>query len=79
MGAVTALLHVDRDPSIAGMVLDSPFSDLNKLSKELFWKYSKKMPSLFFTIAYKFVKGTVKKKAKFDLDKIKPIKHVDKC
>ena len=26
MGAVTALLHADRDPSIAGLVLDSPFS-----------------------------------------------------
>lgn len=25
MGAVTALLYGDRDPSIAGMVLDSPF------------------------------------------------------
>jgi dienelactone hydrolase len=31
MGAVTALLHGDRDPSIAGMVLDSPFSDLPNL------------------------------------------------
>lgn len=28
MGAVTALLHGDRDPSIAAMVLDSPFSNL---------------------------------------------------
>jgi dienelactone hydrolase len=28
MGAVTALLHGDRDPSIAGMVLDSPFASL---------------------------------------------------
>jgi alpha-beta hydrolase superfamily lysophospholipase len=28
MGAVTSLLHGDRDPSIAGMVLDSPFADL---------------------------------------------------
>jgi pimeloyl-ACP methyl ester carboxylesterase len=28
MGAVTALLHGDRDPSIAGMVLDSPFADM---------------------------------------------------
>ena len=28
MGAATALLHANRDPSIAGMVLDSPFSDL---------------------------------------------------
>lgn len=31
MGAVTALLHGDRDPSIAGMVLDSPFSDMKVL------------------------------------------------
>ena len=29
MGAVTALMHADRDPSIAGLVLDSPFSDLS--------------------------------------------------
>jgi dienelactone hydrolase len=28
MGAVTSLLHGDRDPSIAGMVLDSPFADM---------------------------------------------------
>ena len=28
MGAATALLHADRDPSIGGLVLDSPFSDL---------------------------------------------------
>lgn len=28
MGAVTALLYGDNDPSIAGMVLDSPFSNL---------------------------------------------------
>jgi pimeloyl-ACP methyl ester carboxylesterase len=28
MGAVTSLLYGDRDPSIAGMVLDSPFADM---------------------------------------------------
>ena len=31
MGSVTALLHADRDPSIAGMVLDSPFSNMKVL------------------------------------------------
>jgi len=31
MGAVTALLHGDRDPSIAGMVLDSAFADMKQL------------------------------------------------
>ena len=30
MGAVTSLLHGDRDPSIGGMVLDSPFTNLIK-------------------------------------------------
>ena len=29
MGAVTALLHADRDHSIAGLILDSPFADLS--------------------------------------------------
>jgi hypothetical protein len=28
-------MHGDRDPSIAGMVLDSPFSDLKTLVIEL--------------------------------------------
>jgi pimeloyl-ACP methyl ester carboxylesterase len=28
MGAATALLHANRDPSIAGLVLDSAFADL---------------------------------------------------
>lgn len=35
MGAVTALLHADRDPSIAGIVLDSPFSNMKLLVNEL--------------------------------------------
>jgi fermentation-respiration switch protein FrsA (DUF1100 family) len=35
MGAVTALMHADRDPSIAGLVLDSPFSNLRTLAEEL--------------------------------------------
>lgn len=28
MGAVTSLLHGDRDPCIGGMVLDSPFANM---------------------------------------------------
>lgn len=35
MLSVTALLHGDRDPSIAGMVLDSPFADLTQLCEEM--------------------------------------------
>lgn len=32
---VTALMHGDRDPSIAAMILDSPFSDLTRLCEEM--------------------------------------------
>ena len=35
MGAATALLHGERDPSIAGMVLDSAFASLTKLAEEM--------------------------------------------
>lgn len=35
MGAVTSILHASRDPSIAGMVLDSPFSDLYELMVDI--------------------------------------------
>ena len=35
MGAATALMHGERDPSIAGMVLDSSFSSLVTLAEEL--------------------------------------------
>ena len=35
MGAVTALLYAHRDPTVAGIVLDSPFSRLTDLMMEI--------------------------------------------
>ena len=35
MGAATALLHGERDPSIAGMILDSAFASLEMLAEEM--------------------------------------------
>ncbi len=49
MGAVTALLHTDRDHTIGGIVCDSPFSDLRVLAKELVGHFlSPKVNSLCF-------------------------------
>lgn len=75
MGAVTTLLHADRDPSIAGIVCDSPFSDLKKLVNELAHRYTR-IPSLFVTPLLKIISRTIKSKAKFDIYKLSPIKHV---
>ena len=75
MGAVTALLHADRDPSIAGLVLDSPFSDLKKLVDELAYKYTK-LPSFLVSPVLKLVSSTVHNKVDLDIYKLSPINHV---
>ncbi|CAI0560093.1 unnamed protein product [Linum tenue] len=49
MGAVTSLMYGAQDPSIAGMVLDSPFSDLVDLMMELVDTYKFRFPR--FTVA----------------------------
>ena len=78
MGAVTALLHGDRDPSIAGMVLDSPFADLTVLAKEIAGSYAN-VPNFVLSTAIKFIRKTVKKNAMFDIYDLKPIEHVKQC
>jgi len=35
MGAATAIMHGDRDPSIACMIIDSPFADMIQLAEEM--------------------------------------------
>ena len=78
MGAVTALLHGDRDPSIAGMVLDSPFMDLRVLCNELAATYAK-IPRFLVGAAMSLVKGSIQKRAHFDLTRLTPITHVEQC
>jgi hypothetical protein len=78
MGAVTSLLHGDRDPSIAGMVLDSPFSNMKDLVGELAKKYTK-IPSIFVSAAMKMVRSSIKSKANFDINDLTPITHVGEC
>lgn len=75
MGAATALLYADRDPSIAGMVLDSPFSKLSDLCNELSKRYTK-IPSLLVKGALAMIKKSIASKAKFDIMQLNPIDKV---
>lgn len=59
MGAATALLHADRDPSIAGLVLDSPFSDLTTLVNELVYSYTR-LPAFLVSPVFSLVSGSIK-------------------
>jgi len=76
MGAVTAIMHADRDPTIGGIVLDSPFSDLKVLSEELV-KTHTKIPKLIASGAMLLIRNTIKGKAKFDINDLVPMNHVE--
>ena len=78
MGAVTAIMYGDRDPSIAGMVLDSAFASLKELIEELV-KERVNLPNFILNQATKLVKSTIMKKAKFNLDEIEPKKYAERC
>lgn len=79
MGAVTALMHADRDPSIAGLVLDSAFSSLRDLAEDLCKKHTS-LPNFVMSAAIAMIKSSVKDRANFDLNDINPLKnHVTKA
>ena len=75
MGAVTALMHASRDQSIAGLVLDCPFSSLYVLANQLARAYAS-VPNFVLETVMKFVRKTVRKKANFDIEHLTPIDTV---
>lgn len=77
-----ALMFGDRDPSIACMILDSPFADLTLLCEEMVEKARAQgivVPGLVVSIAIRMLQSSVKKQAGFNLKQISPISHADKC
>lgn len=77
MGASIALLHADRDPAIAGVVLDSPFSDLKVLCEELANVYANFLvPKWVVSIALHMVRASIKQHVGFDIFELAPIRHV---
>lgn len=78
MGAVTSIMYTERDPSVGGIFLDSPFFSLNLLMDELS-KEKVSFPSFLVKQVINKVKETVKEKAKFDIDDINTEKYCKKC
>lgn len=67
MGAVTCLMYGAEDPSIAGMVLDSPFSNLVDLMMELVDVYKVRLPKFTLKVAIQYMRKVIQKKARFDI------------
>jgi len=82
MGAATSLMFGDRDPSIACMILDSPFADLTQLAEEMVEKGRDQgivVPNFVVSVALRMISGSVKKQANVNIKNISPIAHADKC
>ncbi|CAN1129537.1 Uncharacterized protein YqkD [Linum perenne] len=79
MGAVTSLMYGAQDPSIAGMVLDSPFSDLVDLMMELVDAYKFRLPKFTVKFAIQYMRKAIQKKAKFDITELNTIKVAQSC
>jgi len=76
MGAVTTLMHADRDHSLAGICLDSPFADLSLLSKELVSSRSPvPLPDFIVEETFQAIRETIKQKAGFDIYDLNPLKN----
>ena len=77
MGAVTALYYMYRnfDPGIFGLILDSPFSDLEKLTKHT-CRQKTGLPDFLLSMGLKIVDMGVHSKIKIHLQDLKPIKFV---
>ena len=75
MGAATSLMHAYRDPNISAIIVDSPFTDLLSLVKDLVYKHSK-IPGLITETVMKVVIPMIKKRAEFDIHDVDPIKNI---
>lgn len=78
MGAVTALMHADKDHSISGLVLDSPFCSLRELTVELASNRAF-VPEFMTSAVMSCVRNTIMEEANFDINLLNPLKnHVSK-
>ncbi|KAF9678070.1 hypothetical protein SADUNF_Sadunf08G0173700 [Salix dunnii] len=67
VGAVTSLMYEVEDPSTAGMVLHSLFSDLVGLMMELVGTYRFPLPKFTVKFAIHHMRKAIQKKARFDI------------
>jgi len=80
MGAATCLMHGPRDPSIAALVLDSPFASLTDLCHELVaMKGSKWVPSWVVNSALTSVAERIKEKVDVDIADLEPQEYGARC
>lgn len=77
MGAVSALMHADRDPTLAAICLDSPFSSLRELIEEIAQsdRLFLPVPTWLVNGILAVIRSRVKALADFDIEDLVPLNH----
>jgi len=74
MGAVVCILYGQRDPSVCGIVMDSPFSRLGPLMVELARDQAGfKLPQIFLKSVVGILRRSIRKRAGFDINDADPL------
>jgi len=80
MGAVTALLHVGRDPTLGAICVDSPFASFRQLAEELASsdRVAIPVPSWLVEAGLAVIRMRVQALADFDIEDLVPLDHIRK-
>lgn len=78
MGAVTALMYGEKDPTISVLVLDSPFYSLKLLIEEL-TKKRVQLADFVIQTAIDIVSDSIKERAKFDIKNLETSYYAQRC
>jgi len=79
MGAATAILRAAKDHCLKACVLDSPFTDLRTVARELAGQRLTLTPQFIVDMGLEAVRNEVKIRAGFDPDEVMPVAHAPKA
>ncbi|PON80199.1 Alpha/beta hydrolase fold [Parasponia andersonii] len=79
LGAGISLMYVAEDPSIAGMFLDSPYSDFVDFTMEQVAKHRGRLPKFIFKFVIQYMRRAIQKRGNFDITDLNNIKVAKRC
>eukprot|EP00992_Anisonema_acinus_P015000 TRINITY_DN9563_c0_g1_i1.p1 TRINITY_DN9563_c0_g1~~TRINITY_DN9563_c0_g1_i1.p1 ORF type:complete len:322 (+),score=48.09 TRINITY_DN9563_c0_g1_i1:496-1461(+) len=79
MGATTSIMYGCRDPTVAAIVSDSPFSSLNQVMVELVQNYKAWIPRTATRVAIRALRNAILARAHFDISDLNTIPAARAC
>lgn len=79
MGAATSIMYSNLDHTIAGIVVDSPFTSLEDVMTELVLAHQSWVPKKVIKMGINVMRKSILNRAQFDIRKNSPIEYAKNC